>query len=143
MSVATGVIVPLVSAALAGVVAWLVTRSQSRTSRENWVLDKRYAVYERVVDSCLELLAQASTGDVDPAEETSRLLRIPATRSTLIGRLTALQLVAPAGIQDLGHQIGLDAWAVARDSTNAEAFYAQIDTLVRLLREDLIPPDMR
>jgi hypothetical protein len=44
------------SALIAGAVAWAVTRRQGRTTRESWVLDRRYRVYEKIIEAATGLL---------------------------------------------------------------------------------------
>lgn len=39
VTVAVGVIVPLISAALAGFIAWIVANRQCQSTREQWILD--------------------------------------------------------------------------------------------------------
>lgn len=86
------VAVPLISAAVAALVAWIVTLRQGRTARENWVLDKRYLLYERTLNAGL-----AFTG-LD-ARQTRTRLKDRQFTGALEEAITILMLLAPRWIR--------------------------------------------
>jgi hypothetical protein len=142
VTVAIGIAVPVVSALIAGFVAWTVANRQALKVREQWVLDKRHTLYVGVLDVVVDMLREAAAG-TDAAATTSRLLGTPASRHALLSRLTALELLAPKHIRDYTDEIVKSMWEVAADSSKATRFWEQLQGLVNLLREDLVPEQMR
>lgn len=82
------VAVPLISAAIAGLVAWIVARHQGRTAHENWVRDKRYGLYEAAIVAIDEHLlsgGQAVDG-ADLGAEIRGALQDPDVREPISAR---------------------------------------------------------
>lgn len=126
------VAVPLISAAVAALVAWIVALYQGRAARENWVLDKRYALYETVITEALKLTDPVPQGENDRQ-------RVFA----LIDSLSALDLIAPKVVKEMTAEVV----GLIKKSTTAisesKAVFGALDRLIVLLHEDLVPKHMR
>lgn len=138
-----GVLTPVLSALVAGVVAWLVTLRQGRTARQNWLLDKRFGVYEEVVDAFLALVRKAH--DLAAAGEGSvhQALRELDTRTRVLGALTAPDLVAPEGIREQANHCIRLLWSVTDSPDETSEFIEALERLVDLMRDDLVPKALR
>ena len=80
------VAVPLISAALAGFVPWLVTLRQGRTAQEDWVLDKRHILYEGGLEAVAPLNAARSQDEaVDATLDPKFRARLT---NALLGRVS-------------------------------------------------------
>lgn len=138
MSVAVGAIVPLVSAALAGFVAWIVAQRQGRTARENWLLDKRHEAYVAVVQA-----AAAIWGVRDWTEVRAELADSEKLRA-LLSVLHKLDVVAPVAVRTVsGDAYQRLSRLDSSDHTALRGLSQVLDRLVVLLREDLVPEHMR
>lgn len=130
--------VPLISAAIAGLVAWIVARHQGRTARENWVLDKRYAVYQRVIDATNDILGIPESNDRDA------IIDDPVRRRPLVAALHQLDVIASDKVRDLGATVGELAYTGRFMSVEQrQAFIQSVNDLLPALREDLVPKHMR
>lgn len=138
VSLAVGVVVPLLSAALAGLIAWIVARQQRHSTREQWVLDKRYAIYQQIFETAAPVTS--SLTPVDAAEAaTSELWQAQMMRA-----LMALELIAPDHVLDESKKaMGRMREAGAGTSLTLGNLTARLFGLVRLLRNDLVPKHMR
>jgi hypothetical protein len=131
--------VPLISAAIAALVAWIVARQQGKTARENWLLEKRYLVYERIMDGATNLLL----GHADQAER-SVAIDDPAKRAPLIAAVHRLTLIAPKTVHSLGARVTRASYD-GRFTTEQQRgrFIDAVNELNAALREDLVPKHMR
>lgn len=135
VSIAVGVVVPLVSAVLAALVAWLVAWRQGQTAREHWILDKRYEMYARILETGLRLIRGDSLSSV------RRQLRNGEQLEEFLSPLIALNLVAPKDVRVPAGRVGelaADASASGKEA-DIEAFMTALRDLLDHLREDLLP----
>lgn len=133
------VAVPLISAAIAGLVAWIVARHQGRTARENWVYDKRYVLYERVLVTSLAL-------DSPTHEGTRAKLADKTITDALANSLIAILLLAPKGIAEQSREVYDLLWAAERDLDDEAAIGAvgrAMGELTHMLHVDLVPKHLR
>jgi hypothetical protein len=132
------VAVPLISAALAALVAWIVAIRQGRTARENWVLDKRYVLYERVLEPVSPLSAAVSH------QEATDTALDPDFRARVTHAVVALELLAPEPVRELSRSL---IFALAQSQVGTTDAVSRLHTAVRALRErlreDLVPEHMR
>ena len=130
--------VPLISAAIAGLVALAVTTRQGRTARDNWVFDKRFAVYERAVQGPLELFG----GTANTAAIRARLQDLRA-RDSYMTKLIALELIAPRAIREQSVRIQEAVFDAGDGREDIGTFLAMLDVLTDMLRDDLLPKRLR
>lgn len=133
------VAVPLISAAVAALVAWIVALRQGKTARENWVRDKRYEVYERILDAATDLLAGEPSSPQRIAD-----IDDPEKRLPLVAALYRLNLIAPDAIHELGATIA-DRHYQGRFTSPGQhdGFINDVNALTTSLRDDLVPKQMR
>lgn len=110
---------------------------QGRTARENWVLDKRYLLYERVLENATDVTTVTTVPEIERAADE-------AFRRRLYAALVALELVAPANIREQSDVVGalLDGIGTGGDEA-VEQFIGELVTLMHMLRDDLVPKHMR
>jgi hypothetical protein len=123
---------PLISALVAGLVAWLITLRQGSSAHENWVRDKRHAAYEETIEASVALRRANEVG-VDIAAESRRFTEA----------LDGLRLIAPWTIRKLAERIEDDVSAGAVRGDGSERFEKDLRKLTSLLRDDLLPMNMR
>lgn len=126
------VAVPLISAALAALVAWIVAVRQSRTSHEGWVRDKRHASYERIITAA-EALTDAGLGLDEKVNRQMALLKA----------LKAAELLAPKRIRDQADVVFGHMRAVEGGGPAGKPMLDALDVLLERLRDDLVPKHMR
>lgn len=145
MSTLLSFFTPLLSAMVAGVVAWLVTLRQGHTARHNWVLDKRFGVYMDAFDAFMGVVRRAHEIGSHNSESVRTALNEFDTRSRLLAALTAPDLVAPAHIRDQADRCINLMWDVVGpdNSRNPMEFVVEIEKLRRYMWEDLIPESLR
>jgi hypothetical protein len=129
--------VPLISAAIAGLVALVVTQRQGRSARENWVLDRRFSIYGRVLDASVRFLGQFDR--TEALQAVSDATKV----TTFLGELVVLDLIAPKVIRDHASFIARLTWDVNAGRTDVVELIKAVDTLVDMLRDDLVPPRLR
>ena len=132
------VAIPLISAGLAALVAWIVALRQTRTARETWVLDKRYLAYEKVIDT-------ANTVLVVPGAVRAARFGDAGLVADLLASLHRLELVAPEAIREKSDELGKFVVGTMGSTTvqQRDRIVAEVNALIDLLREDLVPRHLR
>jgi hypothetical protein len=138
VNVATGIVVPLISAAIAGLVAWIVTRRTAQTARENWLLDERHGVYEKAVETVMDLLGEAGS----PALAMREALSDPAKRRALLISLRRIFLIAPQNVR-MAARRAIDTAGPGSGTYDHQRTVDALNALIVVMRDDLVPERMR
>lgn len=135
------VLTPLLSALVAGVVAWLVSLRQGRSARHSWVLDKRFGVYKEIVEAFLAVVRKVHEL---PEGATLRdgLIDVEA-RSRMLAALATPDLVAPERIRGQAEACIKLMWDVVDRGEHGKEFVDEMQALFALMREDLVPKSLR
>jgi hypothetical protein len=111
---------------------------QGRTARENWVLDKRHVLYERVLEAVAPLNAAWSRDEAVDATLD------PKFRAQLTNALLGLELLAPEDVRQLSRTTVYTLVQAQLGTTEAlGSFNTAVRDLRESLREDLVPKHMR
>jgi len=130
--------IALVGVVIAQVVTLAVNKRQGTQTRQAWVLDKRHDAYSTLFEATDALFPFGAEADRDAAWHDAAL------RNSFLSALRGLELIGPTPIRRLGGTAATNARTEFRKPNgNRGNVTGPMDQLKNLLREDLLPKQMR